>query len=114
MAKRGVKLRVYDMLAAIAFLEESIGDKTFDDYESSMMFRLGCERAVEIISEASRHISDDIKALHAGINWRSIAGIGNILRHEYAGVQGEIIWSTIKNDLPALRSVLEAIDRDLL
>jgi uncharacterized protein with HEPN domain len=113
MAKRGVKLRVYDMLAAIALLDDALGGKTFDDYEASTILRLGCERAIEIISEASRHIPDEVKARYPDVEWRSIAGIGNVLRHEYAGIQSEIIWSVIKNHLPALRAVLQAIGRDL-
>jgi uncharacterized protein with HEPN domain len=42
------------------------------------------ERGVEIISEASRHLSDELKARHPKIPWSRVAGIGNILRHEYA------------------------------
>ncbi|WP_246725632.1 DUF86 domain-containing protein [Beijerinckia sp. L45] len=101
------------MLAAIALLDDALGQKTFDDYDASTLLRLGCERAVEIISEASRHIPEDIKARYPDVEWRSIAGIGNVLRHEYAGVQSEIIWGVIQNHLPALRLVLYAIDHDL-
>jgi uncharacterized protein with HEPN domain len=101
------------MLAAIAMLDDALQDKSFDEYEASMMLRLGCERAIEIISEASRHIPEDFKARYPDVSWRSVAGIGNVLRHEYAGVQSEIIWSVIKQHLPALRAALEDIDRDL-
>lgn len=64
-------------------------------------------RCLEIISEASRRIPDDVKARHPSINWKSIAGAGNIYRHDYEDVAAEIVWDTVARALPPLRAVIE-------
>jgi uncharacterized protein with HEPN domain len=63
---------------------------------------------LEIISEATRHIPADYKALAPEIPWRQIAAIGNLLRHEYQRADSLAIWNIVAEHLPRLR---EAIDR---
>ena len=82
MAKRGVHARIYDMLKAIESIE-SMQARLSLDSSLLQMTTMGVERAIEIISEASRHIPDDMKATAPEIPWRQIAGIGNVLRHDY-------------------------------
>jgi len=64
-------------------------------------------RCLEIISEASRRISNALKARHPGIPWREIAGAGNIYRHDYEDVAASRVWDTVQTALPALRAVVE-------
>jgi uncharacterized protein with HEPN domain len=63
-------------------------------------------RCLEIISEASRRLSDELKARHPQIPWKDIAGAGNIYRHNYHEVLHEVIWRTVRESLPALRAVV--------
>jgi hypothetical protein len=67
------------------------------------LLRSALERGIEVVSEASRHLDSDLKAQH-DLRWDDIAGIGNILRHEYQRVDGTIIWRAVKNDLPDLKA----------
>jgi uncharacterized protein with HEPN domain len=67
-------------------------------------------RCLEIISEASRRLPDDLKARHPSIAWRDIAGAGNIYRHDYEDVAEQQVWDAVQIDLPPLRL---AIDREL-
>jgi uncharacterized protein with HEPN domain len=67
------------------------------------------ERGIEVISEASRHLSRDLKAQHKDVRWEDIAGIGNILPHEYQRVYDRIIWKPVKNELPPLKQALLAL-----
>jgi uncharacterized protein with HEPN domain len=60
------------------------------------------ERGLEVISEASRHLSDELKSRHPHIPWRKIAGIGNVLRHDYGRVSAPVIWKLVVEDLPIL------------
>jgi uncharacterized protein with HEPN domain len=60
---------------------------------------------VEIISEASRRLSPDLKARHADIPWPKVAGIGNILRHEYERIAADILWKLVQDDLVPLDRV---------
>lgn len=67
------------------------------------------ERGFEIISEASRHIPDDHKAKEPHIPWRQVAGLGNVLRHDYDGVQIALLLVSAKSDLPELGEALKRI-----
>ena len=64
-------------------------------------------RNLEVIGEAVRHLSSDLGSLPTGVPWIDIAGMRNILIHEYFGVDFRIIWQTITNDLPKLREQLQ-------
>ena len=98
-----------DILDAISGIERAVADKTFPDFESDWLLRRGIERAIEIISEASRRIPPALKDTRPEIPWRDVATIGNILRHEYHSIAAPIIWDVVQNDLPALRAAVEAI-----
>jgi len=64
-------------------------------------------RCLEIISEASRRLPDDVKARHPTIGWKQMAGAGNIYRHDYEDVAAEFVWETVVRALPPLRAVIE-------
>ncbi|HJY49639.1 MAG TPA: HepT-like ribonuclease domain-containing protein [Stellaceae bacterium] len=63
-------------------------------------------RCLEIISEASRRLPDDLKARHPSIAWRDMAGAGNIYRHDYEDVAARHVWDTLQIDLPPLLAVI--------
>jgi len=63
-------------------------------------------RCLEIISEASRRLPDELKARHPSIAWKRIAGAGNIYRHNYEDVASRFVWESVQRDLPSLRSVI--------
>jgi uncharacterized protein with HEPN domain len=79
---------------------------TLAEYEQSWQIRRAVERGVEIISDASRHIPDDLKQRYPRIFWREIAGIGNLLRHEYGHVDNRVMWRVVEKYLPELKSVV--------
>jgi uncharacterized protein with HEPN domain len=64
-------------------------------------------RCLEIVSEASRRLPDDLKARHPSIAWKDMAGAGNIYRHDYEDVAVQQVWDTVQIDLPPLRAVIE-------
>jgi uncharacterized protein with HEPN domain len=68
---------------------------------------LAVTRCLEIISEASRRLPDDLKARHPVIPWKAIAGAGNIYRHNYEDVSQREVWLTVTRDLPPLLTVIE-------
>jgi uncharacterized protein with HEPN domain len=105
MATRSPLLRIHDMLESIRGIEKARAGKTMRDYERSWLLRSAVERGIEVISEASR----DLKAQHKDVRWKDIAGIGNILRHDYQRVDASIIWKAVKDDLPPLKEALLAL-----
>jgi uncharacterized protein with HEPN domain len=64
-------------------------------------------RCLEIISEASRRLPDDLKARHPAIAWKDLAGADNIYRHDYEDVAAQQVWEAVQIDLPPLRAVIE-------
>ncbi len=76
-----------------------------DVFETDWQTQWLVERGVEIISEASRHLSDELKARHPHIPWGKVAGIGNILRHNYENIAAPVMWKLAQEDLSALESV---------
>ncbi len=113
MPKRTVLPRLTDILDAIAVAEQAIEGKTFADFEQDRVLRWAIERAIEIISEATRHIPTEMRSAHDAIPWKNIIGIGNLLRHEYDRLHADIIWDIATRHLPDLKSVVEAMKREL-
>jgi uncharacterized protein with HEPN domain len=64
-------------------------------------------RCLEIVSEASRRLPDELKARHPDIPWADVAGAGNVYRHNYEDVQHKLIWGTVHNRLEALLAATE-------
>jgi uncharacterized protein with HEPN domain len=63
-------------------------------------------RCLEIISEASRRLPDEIKLRHPSIAWKDMAGAGNVYRHDYEDVAAKLLWDTVQLALPPLRDVI--------
>jgi uncharacterized protein with HEPN domain len=113
MAIRSPLLRIHDMLESIRGIEKALAGKTLRDYERSWLLRSAVERGIEVISEASRLLGSDQKAQHKDVRWKDIAGIGNILRHDYQRIDAAIIWRAVKDDLPPLKTALLALRQSL-
>lgn len=83
---RKVAHALHDILEAIERVEEVTRSKTFEEFEASWQLRWLVQRAIEIISEASRAIPDSLTMERPEIPWRKVRGIGNVLRHDYEGL----------------------------
>jgi uncharacterized protein with HEPN domain len=112
MAGRSLRPRLQDILDNIEIVGGAISSGDVASFTTDPILRLAVERAIEIISEATRHIPEEIRARYPDVPWRNIAAIGNKLRHEYQRVDPDIIWDVAEVHLPALKSVIEAILAD--
>lgn len=108
---RSVIPRLLDIIEACNGIDHALQAVTSDQFKHDWTLSRAVERGLEIISEASRHIPDELKALHPNVPWKQIAGIGNILRHDYQSINGQIIWDTVQRDLTPLRSAIEDLMR---
>ncbi len=81
----------------------------FDGFANSWGMQRAVERGLEIISEASRHVPDDLKALAPNIPWHQIAAIGNLLRHEYQRTDSMATWNIITEHLSPLAIAVEQL-----
>lgn len=94
---------------AIEGIEQALARRTFADFEQEWLLNHGVQRGIEIISEATRHLPAELKATRPEIRWTSIAGIGNVLRHDYYPISNEIIWKVVREELPPLKAAIESI-----
>jgi uncharacterized protein with HEPN domain len=106
---RKVDHAIHDILEALARVEEITRGKNFAEFEASWQLRWLVQRAIEIISEASRAIPNDLTGTRSEIPWSRVRGIGNVLRHEYSGLSDRIIWNVVVDELPRLKIAIEAI-----
>ncbi|MCP4652669.1 MAG: DUF86 domain-containing protein [Candidatus Omnitrophica bacterium] len=108
--KREYRDYVKDILDAINKIE--IFTQGIDDFESFLKdekTELAVVKLFENIGEAVKKIPDEIKNKHSGTPWKDIAGMRDILIHEYFGLDAEVIWKTIKEDLPTIKPVIQKI-----
>jgi uncharacterized protein with HEPN domain len=96
-----------DILHHIDLATSFIAGFNRDTFKSDLRTLYAVTRCLEIISEASRRLSNDLKARHPAIAWRQIAGAGNVYRHDYEDVAAEFVWNTLERALPPLREVVE-------
>lgn len=103
---RTAKARLQDVAEAIAGIEDTLAGKTYEDFAAVRHLQKATERGLEIISEASRSLPPELKVLASEVPWPEIAGIGNILRHDYQRVESRIIWNIVGKHLPVLTASL--------
>ncbi|MBK8277275.1 MAG: DUF86 domain-containing protein [Nitrospira sp.] len=80
-------------LSKSAFLED---EKTFDTVV----------RNLEVIGEAVKKLPEDLRTQHPSVEWKKIAGLRDILIHEYFGLDSEIVWDIVKNKVPTLNQAV--------
>ena len=102
MSKRGDRERLADMLQAIQRATTYVAGMSYGDFLGDIKTQDAAIRALEILGEASKEISGDLKTRFSEIPWKSIAGQRDKLIHHYFGVNLDIVWETIALDLPAL------------
>jgi uncharacterized protein with HEPN domain len=98
-----------DILEAIAGIQTAVAGKSLADYQRDWVLKHAVQRGIEIISEASRALPEDIRALRPEIPWPQVRTIGNVLRHEYHGLADNIIWGVVVDELPALKAAIQAL-----
>jgi len=99
----GDKIRLQHIIDAIDEIESYVVGADFNKFKDNSMMRFACIKQMEIIGEASNHISEGVKSKFSYIEWRQIVGMRNVFVHEYFGVDTSIIWEIIKEDLPDLK-----------
>jgi uncharacterized protein with HEPN domain len=97
------------ILDSILDIEKYIKGISFDSFLTDTKTQDAIIRKLEIVGEASKNISEDLKNKHSNIPWKQMAGIRDILIHAYFDVSHQIIWETVTKDLPSLKKNIEDI-----
>jgi uncharacterized protein with HEPN domain len=100
---RDYRLYLDDILEAIDRINEYVRGMDDEAFGSDRKTQDAVVRNLEVIGEASRNLSDELKALSDDIEWSKIIAFRNILVHEYFGVSIPIVWDIILNKLDPLR-----------
>jgi uncharacterized protein with HEPN domain len=102
MVERIISPRLADIVEAIDRIDSVLNGVTLEAFELDWEKRWLVERGIEIISEASRHLPNDLKTRQAAIPLSKVAGIGNVLRHDYDRAAPDVLWKLVRDDLPVL------------
>jgi uncharacterized protein with HEPN domain len=108
---RTIDARLQDILDAIDGIHQTLAGHDFESFTATWHLQKATERGLEIISEASRHIPPEMKAMVADVPWTEIAGIGNVLRHDYQRVEALIVWNIVEAHLVHLEEAARTIQK---
>jgi uncharacterized protein with HEPN domain len=100
---------LHHILDEIYFLEKQTKSLEFEDFLSDPVLQRAVSRSLEIIGEASKNISIEFKNANHQIEWTKAAGLRDKLIHHYFGVEWDIIWNVIYNELPLMGRKIELI-----
>src|SRR2546421_3869318 len=105
MPSKNPAQRLRDIIDNIDAIETFTSQLDFPGFQSDRKTVYAVVRALEIVSEASRRLPEELIDRHPEIDWVAIAAAGNVYRHEYEAVDEALIWHTIRHELDLLRDV---------
>jgi uncharacterized protein with HEPN domain len=100
---------LWDMLEAARTVLSMTAGVTYEQYLSNRMMQLAVERAIEIIGEAARNVSEEFQQAHPNIPWRPIVAQRHVLAHEYGAIEQERIWRVVTVHIPELIALLRPL-----
>ena len=113
MSKRTDKEFLLDIQEAIRRIELYTKGLNYQDFSQKIEAQDAVVRNLEIIGEAVKNISSNLKGKYKDIQWREIAGMRDKIIHFYFGVNWDIVWQTVKDKLPQLEEKVENIFREM-
>jgi len=101
--------RVYlkHILRCIARIEEyTAGGR--ESFFASHLIQDGVIRNLQTLAESSQHLSEGVKASQSSVDWKGLAGYRNVLVHDYLGIDLELVYRAVEQDVPNLKVACEA------
>ena len=106
---RSQLLYLNDISEASGNIRSYVGDLTFEKFKNDRMRIDAVVRNFEVIGEAVKNLSDDLKAQFPATDWKAVAGFRDTLIHGYFGIDLEILWDIIVHKIPVLQKEIAAI-----
>lgn len=110
MSKRDFRLFVVDIKESTEAIFNYVEEIDKEGFKNDRKTYSAVIREFEIIGEAVKHLPEVLTEQYPEIAWRDIKDFRNLLIHQYFGVDHEIVWNTIQNDLPKLHEVILKIE----
>ena len=106
MSNRDERLFLQDIYDSVNAILEFTAELDVNDFVENRLVYSATIREFEIIGEATIHLSSTTLKKYDSIAWRDLKDFRNVLIHEYFGVDHQIVWNTIQNDIPLLKDVI--------
>ena len=104
---------VKHILDALYDIEDSVEGKSKTAFKKNKDVCDACIRRLEVIGEASKNISEQLKKRYPEVVWKHVTGTRNVMIHAYFRVDLDIVWEIIQKDLPFLKEQMLQIKKDL-
>ena len=115
MTSRDLADSLQDILEAIEAIERFTASVDFVNFSQNEEKTFAVEKALEIVGEAVKNVPDSVKSIYQEVPWKTIAGMRDKLAHQYWRTDIEVVWKTVKEDVPQLKvaivKILEDLDR---
>ncbi|MBN2284815.1 MAG: DUF86 domain-containing protein [Tissierellales bacterium] len=111
--QRELKTYIEDIITAVEKIEKYTAGMIKEDLIKNELVQDAVVRNLEVIGEAVKKIPEDVRRQYEHIPWRKIAGLRDILIHEYFGINMNIVWDVIENKLKPLKAVVQELHTTL-
>ncbi|MCX9011167.1 MAG: DUF86 domain-containing protein [Candidatus Methanoperedens sp.] len=109
--KKDPEIFLGHILESILLIEDYTKNKTYHDFLNSTQLQDSIIRRIEIVGEAVKNLPEDFKSNYPEIPWKKIAGMRDVLIHEYFGIDLELTWEVVQHDIPNLKRDILRIKR---
>lgn len=107
--KKDVKIFLFDILDSIEKIEEYTKDFSEDKFFDDIQAQDAVVRRIGIIGEAVKNLPMSFRNKHLEIPWKKIAGTRDVIIHDYSGVDADLVWEIIENDISKLKKRIQKL-----
>ena len=109
MSPREWLFRLEDIVESSALIAVYVQGMSYADWVKDRKTIDAVVRNLQIIGEATNHVPEDVRSRYSDVPWAQLRGMRNILIHEYFGVDTDILWRAVTEDVPRLRKQIQKI-----